>query len=101
MTRFTKAVELVSVALEQDAYGGFSEVETVSKAFGNRMTVGATAWAAARSTGLHADGSVQLRSCDYAGQERLRMDGVEYEVERAVDSGEFTVLTLARRLSND
>lgn len=68
--------------------------------FANRYNVGATAWAAARSAGMHADAEFEVRSCDYSGQPRARCNGVEYEVEAAHDKGEFTRLTLKRRLSN-
>ena len=101
MTRSTKVVELLSVGLSQDENGVFGSTETAQKAWANPMTVGASSWAAARAAGLRADAQVQVRSCDYAGQEELRMDGVEYTVERASDTGEYTVLTLKRRLSND
>jgi len=66
--------------------------------FVNPMRVGSQSWAAARSAGLHADAQVQLRSCDYAGEQEVTIDGVPYDVERVADRGEFTTLTLARRV---
>ena len=66
----------------------------------NKRTIGATTWVAARSAGLKADAEISLRSCDYDGQQRLVFDGTEYEVERVSNTGEYTVLTLKRRLSD-
>lgn len=71
-----------------------------SMAFANKYTLGLTSWAAAVSMGLHADAQVSMRSCDYAGQQKLRMGGIEYDIEKASEKGEFVTLTLKRRLDN-
>ena len=98
--RWNKAVELIDVAFSVNAEGATVESESIRKVFANPMRVGLDKWSAARSIGLHADASVEVRSAEYSGQERCRIDGVEYEVERAADRGEWTTLTLKRRLSN-
>ena len=98
MTRFASTAVLKAVAVSVNPDGSTSEEETGRQVFVNSRRTGATAWAAARSAGLHADAEVQLRSCDYAGEQQLEMDGGEYEVERVRDDGEFTMLTLKRRL---
>lgn len=101
MTRYAATAELVSVAVTVADDGSTAEERTSRQVFVNAMRTGAQAWAAARAAGLHDDATVQLRSCDYQGEAEVRMDGVPYEVERARDDGEYTVLTLKRRLRSD
>lgn len=99
--RWNKVANLYTVTTEKDAAGNHKEV--VSDAvtvFANPRHIGTEAWVAARSIGLHADSSIEVRSWEYSGQNRCEVDGVEYEVERSYDTGEYTNLTLKRRLSN-
>ena len=98
MSRWNAFAELVRVSVAVGPDGSASETRSSRRVPANRRTVGATAWAAALSAGLHADGEVELRSRDYRGEQALVMDGTEYEVERVQDSGEFCRLTLKRRL---
>ena len=101
MTRFNEAVELISVKVTVNEDGTQSFATESSVAFANKYTLGLTSWAAAVSMGLHADAQVSLRTCDYAGQQKLKLEGVEYDIEKAQSKGEFTTLTLKRRLDND
>lgn len=99
MTRYADTITLLEYEVETDSHG--NAVQTVSSSrevFANRYTMGTTAWLAARSSGLHADCEYQLRSCDYAGEQRAIVNGVECEIESAQDTGEFTRLILKRRL---
>ncbi len=98
MSRWSAVAELVSVAVEVGPDGSASETRSTRRVLVNQRAVGATAFQAAASAGLKADAEVELRTCDYAGEQALSMGGVEYEVERAVSYGEFTRLTLKRRL---
>ena len=98
MSGWNEVCYLVDVRREQLPDGTFSERKVTRAAFCNRLSVGAKTWAAARSAGLHPDAAVRLRSCDYGGQTAVSLGGVEYEVERASNTGEFCDLTLKRRL---
>lgn len=100
MSRWASVVEFESTSMEQRADGTWAETSTRRSVFANRRTIGATAFLAARSAGLHADASVEVRSADYHGEQSCMMGGVPYEVESVSDSGEFSVLTLARRVSS-
>ena len=101
MTRFNEVIELVSVVgTEVDDCGNQVLVTETKTVFANRYTLGLASWAAARSTGLHADSQYSVRSSDYDGQQRVVVEGVEYEVENVSDKGEFTALTLRKRLPN-
>lgn len=96
--RYGEVVALTSVRTVQREDGSFTEVRESRGVFANPYSMGATAYMAARSAGLKADAEVQLRTCDYKGEQECVMRGLAYDVERAVDGGEFTTLTLKRRL---
>ena len=96
--RYGEVATLTAVRVEQRADGSFHEVRESRGVFANPYSMGATAYMAARSAGLKADAEVRLRSCDYAGEQECVFRGLAYDVERAVDSGDFTTLTLKRRL---
>lgn len=99
--RWDKVAELYTAETAVNDEGDHYELDKDhSVVFANSRNMGLETWAAARSYGLHADASVQVRSQEYAGQNRCIIDEVEYEVERSYDTGEYTTLTLKRRLSN-
>ena len=100
MSRYSLAVTLYDVELSKGASGDHSEGRVgEARVFANRHSVGLSTWAAGRSMGLHPDAVVAVRSCDYSGQSRCEVGGVEYSVESASCTGEFTRLVLKRRLS--
>lgn len=96
--RWDTAIELQSPKVTMGGRGEHTTTWESSPAFANKRSVGLSSWVAARSAGFKADAEIQVRTCDYAGQPRVSMDGVTYDVERSVQKGDFTVLTLARRL---
>lgn len=103
MSRWSESVRLLSSPKRyQDEEGiwhdGKQEPREVPC---NRITVGGSAWANAKAAGLRADARVQLRSCDYQGEAEAVFGGVEMDVEGVSDSGEFAILTLGRKASND
>jgi len=99
--RWDKVAVLYTVETVIDSEGNHSESKgDESTVFANVRNIGLDSWAAARNLGLHADASLQVRSPEYKGQNRCEVDGVEYEVERSYDTGEYTTLTLKRRLRN-
>lgn len=100
MARFDSVAVLRRVGVTLDAAGNPTETVTDREVFVNRYTVGLSTWLAARNAGLHADSEISLRSLDYCGEQRVVLDDTEYEVERASNTGEFTTLTLMRRLVN-
>lgn len=68
--------------------------------FANPRYMGMESWAAAREQGLKADASLQVRSMELGKANRCTVDGVEYEIERSYDTGEYSTLTLKRRPRN-
>lgn len=100
MTLYNRVATLESVSIGYDGAGNPAETVTERDVFVNRYSIGSSTWLAARAAGLHADAEVSLRSCDYQGEQRMTLDGIPFEIERVEDRGEFTRLTLARRLNN-
>ncbi len=101
MTGYRLVATLYDVQPTRDAGGNVSISRAgETRVFANRYSVGLSTWAAGAAHGLHPDAVLSVRSCDYAGQGRCDVDGKEFTVESASDSGEFTRLTLKRRLSN-
>lgn len=100
MTRYATPVTLISSIPSQGDDGSVRIEREESVIFANPYSVGSNAWMAARSAGLHADAEIQVRTFDYSGQQIVEIEGVEYDVERVATSGDFTRLTLKKRLSN-
>lgn len=99
--RWDKVARLYTAATVKDASGNHSEeARDEAEVFGNARHMGFESRNAAKSMGLHADMSLQVRSMEYSGQNRCVVDGVEYEVEDTYDTGEYTTLTLKRRARN-
>ena len=99
--KWNKVATLIKVGTVRNDEGVPTEtVLSETQVFCNPRHMGMESWAAARSIGLHADSSVQVRSLEYSGENRCVMDGVEYEIERVYDTGEYSTLTLKRRLRN-
>lgn len=101
MSRYASVISLVKVELEQNDEGSLIPKKTYREVFANRFEIGFSSWAEARSAGLNPEASFKLRSCDYEGEEMVVVDGTEYDVTRVSNSGEFTKLTLTRRMSNE
>lgn len=100
--KWNKVIRLMEVVTATDGEGIPREsVASESTVFANARHMGMESWAAARSLGLHADSTVQVRSMEYDPKfNRCEVDGREYEVERSYDTGEYTTLTLKERLRN-
>lgn len=99
--RYDAVATLYSETVEADSRGNLKPVKGEPKeVYANKYTIGMTTYVNARSAGLHADAELQLRTVDYDGENIAILEGIEYTVERVSDSGEFTYLTLAKRLSN-
>ena len=99
--RYAKDITLIAVKSSQMDNGSWSEVLEEKQTFCNPYAIGTSAYMAAQVAGLHADAEVELRSCEYDGQQRAVIDGIEYSVERVLEKGEFTRLTLSKRANNE
>lgn len=99
--RYDSVATLFKEVVETDERGNMKPVKgEPHEVFVNPFAIGLSAYMAAQEAGLHADAEIQLRAVDYNGEDIAIMDGVEYTIERVQDTGDFTQLTLAKRLSN-
>lgn len=100
MARFSETLTLRRKVPVQDAAGAVVPENEDSEVFFNRYRVSLANRSAAASEGMFGLVVGQVRSIDYDGQQSAVYAGDEYTVDDASDSGEFTVLTLSRRLSD-
>ena len=100
MTRFSSVITLVALIPCQNDEGSFTSERFEREVFANPFNVGLNTWAAAQSFGLKPDAVFQVRSVDYHGESIAIANGVEYSIERAAADGEFTKLTMKKRLEN-
>lgn len=98
--RFNGDATLIKVEITRDENGVSHEVETTRDVMVNVFSHSGDAVLAARAQGLRLEAVIQLRSCDYDNEQRCIFRGNTYEIESPIDSGEFTRLTLVRRLNN-
>lgn len=100
MSKFSDILTLRRAVVERNDEGVAKKVMEDTDVFFNRYRVSLSNRIAGASEGLFSVASGQVRSADYDGQELAVLDGVEHTVEDANNQGEFTVLTLKRRLGN-
>ena len=102
--RFNDVITLVTTTATQDEAGVFHDTEVKRDVFANPYTIGANAYMAAQSAGLHADAEFQIRSAEYNGEQVVRRgegeNEIEYTVETVINEGEYTRIILAKRLRN-
>lgn len=100
MSRFSSVITLIKLIPQQNEEGSFTTLQEEREVFANPFNVGLNTWAAAQSFGLKPDAVYQVRSVDYQGEESAIVDGIEYSIERAMADGDFTKLTMKKRLDN-
>lgn len=98
--RFNAQATLIKVETALNEIGVSVETETKRDVMVNVFNHSGDASLAARAQGLRLEAVIQLRSCDYDGEQRCVFRDNEYEIESPIDTGEFTRLTLVRRLPN-
>lgn len=103
--RWIDTVTLVSREPYQDEVGAWHEGEPVERTvFCNRRTLSLQRRSEAVDVGMRADAEVEVRTCDYAGETEAVYSLVPgaapetFDAEPSV-SGDFTYLTLSRRLA--
>lgn len=100
--RWADVVTLVShPGMHQDETGAWHEGEPVERVvFCNRRTLGAQRRSESVDVGMRAVAEVEVRTCDYHGETEAFFEGETYDAE-PTQSGDFTYLTLGRRLVDE
>ena len=101
MARFNDIAKLVTVRVDFNEVGAAREVREERQVFANAFSTSTDAALAARAQGLRLAAVLQVRTCDYHGEQLCEYGGELLDVEGASASGELTKLTLAKRLSDD
>lgn len=94
--RGNAVITLVAETFTQDSIGQQVASETAREVYANAFTLSATEFYAAGAEGLRPEHVYQVRSCEYAGEGKARVDGVEFDIIRVDRRGEWTRLTLGR-----
>lgn len=98
LSRWNATAVLVMVTDALNDEGSPVETHEERQVFCNLRHMGATEWQACKQAGLQADGQIQVFSSDYHGEQRVVVRGITYDIERVLEIGDYTHLTLARRL---
>lgn len=98
---WNEVIGLVKVDTVADKRGISIEVESEPReVFANRRKLTLSTFYSFHQSGLDPSASFEVRSQDYEGEQRCIHEGLEYDISWAQDRGEWTVLTLVRRLGN-
>ena len=103
MSRWNDSIILLGAPRSyQDEAGAWHEGRREpTEVFCNPRTLGLTQAASVVDLGLRVSAQVQVRACDYDGQDQARYHGQELEVTYVSGGGEYRYLTLARKVGDD
>jgi hypothetical protein len=100
MAKYNEVLTLRSVSHEETDTGAIVDVVNDVEVFFNRYTMSIENRLAGAADGFKGLVTGQVRTCDYAGQQIALIGNTKYTVTDAQNSGEFTTLTMAEKLSN-
>lgn len=101
MARFSETLTLRKAVTEVSDTGAVKTDWEDSEVFFNRYRLSLSNRLAGAADGLKGMVTGQIRTADYDGQQIALLNGQEYTVTDANDSGDFTAITLSERLGND
>ena len=101
MTRYHETCELIKRVHSTDDEGVPVETLIRRKVYCNSYSVATQAWSTAKMANYNADDAIQLRTCDYGGEEEVLYRGRAYTAFQRMEQGEFTRLLLQRRKSDE
>ncbi len=97
----TAVLRDVATNMTVDEEGNEVEGEPIdTEVFCNVRSVGIETWATVAELGIKPEAQIQVRSCDYADQTLVLLNGREYDVSYTSTRGEFTIITLATHIPN-
>lgn len=101
MARYADIITLKKATCEIGDNGRPIVEEEETETFFNRYKLGLSQMLMGGADGQRETAAGQIRSCDYDGQNIAILDGKEYTIKSVNDQGEFSTLTLERRLTNE
>lgn len=101
--RWNDTITLIgSAGSHQDEIGSWKDGDSPkTEVFCDTYSVGSSTRSVAVDAGLRADAQVKVRSCDYSNEGTVIYRGIYYDVESVTDKGDFVILQLGRRITNE
>ena len=98
--RHNAVIHLVSTQIVEDEIGNQIEQETERKVYANEMAVNQAEFYNASLAGLKPERIFEIYSFEYAGESKLKHDGVKYRIIRTETRGEKTRI-ICERVAGD
>jgi len=98
--RWNETCVLVAKSYETDEEGIPQPTDDRTEVFCNPMHVGDNTWSSMYEIGISVDAKLQVRTCDYDGQDDVFYRDVWFSVEKVEERGDFTMLTLRHQKSD-
>ena len=94
---FRDELYLVTITFSTNSLGDITETPTEALVYANKKSIRQSEFYQAAATGLKPEAMFEVRSIDYADQERLKFDGKYYDIIRSYSkNGEITELICTR-----
>lgn len=100
MMRSKEIIELITVSYVTDSLGNQKKVENKRKVYANEKSVGINEFYDAGTNGFKPERTFSIHTFEYANEDTLLHNGVEYKIIRAASRGESTDLVCERNVSN-
>jgi len=94
--RHNQVIYLIGVEIIEDEIGNQIEVETERQVFANEMSVSQGEYYNAAAAGLRPAKLFEIYSFEYAGEAKVKHNGIKYRVIRTESRGEKTRITCER-----
>lgn len=103
MTGFSDTAYLVRVAYFEGENGRQTAIAERRRVFVNPFTVAASSFNVADAEGMRPRHLLQIRTCDYHGEETVEYHGESLSVTdvSSTGRGEFTRLTCSQKVADD
>ncbi|MFO7295961.1 MAG: phage head closure protein [Clostridia bacterium] len=98
--RHNTVIELIAVTIVEDEIGNRIETEIPRQVFANEMAVNQAEFYNASLAGLKPERMFEIYSFEYAGESKLKHDGVKYRIIRTETRGEKTRI-ICERVAGD
>jgi len=94
--RHNQVIYLVEVEIMEDEIGNQIEQETERQVFVNEMSISQAEYYNAAAAGLRPTKMFELYTFEYAGEPKVKHNGIRYRVVRTETRGEKTRITCER-----
>lgn len=100
MSYYNATCRLISEITTRDERGISIKSEVSRPVYCNAYTMGAQAYYAAETAGVHPVATLQIRKADYNGETLIEYEGRRLAVDRVSVTPDFVTLTLTERVGD-